>query len=983
MAGFREGQTATGPNGQKIVYQGGQWVPVGGARGVIITDPKQPYDVARARAEAETAGATAPHAGPKAAAEAETATAKARTAAIEADEAAAAQQRRIREQGTAADAQAEVLRVVRNAIEARRLSRKGWFTTGGSRAAGAGSVAERVSGSAAADLRATLDTIQGNVAFQRLQQMRQESPTGGAVGSVTERELALLSSTIASLDPNQSDERFQRSMQDVIEAYGRVYRNLGGDPNALAQVVSSDPLYVDNGGPTREMKELVGPGILPSSWSGMTPSGGSAPAIAPPSDGPRPFSNDADKAFASEAQQAFNRGASRAELDDLARRFGRDRFGLDLDKAIQLRDKGGYGATFGVPQSGSREATGIERISGNVADTPVGAFITGTGNAVTQGTLDEAGNLLSPGGMDAQVAKDLIAERHPVAYALGDLTGTGLSLFSAGRAAGAMPGFIGTASRFGGGLLPDVVLGGIRGAGEANDDRVGGALTGSLLAGGGGLVGNYAAAPIVGGTVRAADRGARNLLNLAPPPAAPTSAERSIIAALSRTDMPNVEATLQDAASRRVAMSLANASPEVEALTGAALRLSPRAAGTARATMAETSRGQYDRFVDSVGRELGPVENIPQRSADLIEQARTRAGPLYDAAYAAPGASVMGETLGPILQRPSMQRAMQGAVRIAREEGRDPMSLGFVFDDAGNPTAINSPSWQTLDYMKRGLDDVLETYRDRTTGRLVLDDEGRAIDQTRRDLLRTIDQTNPGYAAARAAYAGPASEREFLARGQRAVSANPNELGVNVSNLTPEQLEQVRLGFRAGMVDQAGRLRYSTNPFESVLGTPAMEQRLTALYGDDPVVAALMRTRDLERDVATSTNRLVGNSATAERLAADRAFEGSGASQFAIDVASNIALGQVPVGAIRHGATGAMRDAWTLGLGNRAVRRAEEIVPLTTVPDPAYSLQIARNLMGRDDAYRSYLDATTPRDPIAAAIAAALAGPAAASASAP
>src|SRR5690606_36603495 len=46
------------------------------------------------------------------------------------------------------------------------------------------------------NLRALLGTIKANAGFDRLQAMRDSSPTGGALGQVSERELAFLQSTI-------------------------------------------------------------------------------------------------------------------------------------------------------------------------------------------------------------------------------------------------------------------------------------------------------------------------------------------------------------------------------------------------------------------------------------------------------------------------------------------------------------------------------------------------------------------------------------------------------------------------------------------------------------------------------------------------------------------------------------------------------------------------------------------------------------------
>lgn len=109
---------------------------------------------------------------------------------------------------------------VMTAVDQALTATSGW-TTGAIGATGA-----MVPGTAAYNLDATLDTLKANLSFDRLQQMREASATGGALGSVTERELDLLGSTIASLKQGQDPEQLRRNLQAVKTRYGRVMNNL-------------------------------------------------------------------------------------------------------------------------------------------------------------------------------------------------------------------------------------------------------------------------------------------------------------------------------------------------------------------------------------------------------------------------------------------------------------------------------------------------------------------------------------------------------------------------------------------------------------------------------------------------------------------------------------------------------------------------------------------------------------------------------------
>lgn len=73
-----------------------------------------------------------------------------------------------------------------------------------------------IGGTPAADLAATLDTIEANLSFRALAEMRANSPTGGALGSITERELQLLGATVANLRQSQSPAQLRDNLA-IIE----------------------------------------------------------------------------------------------------------------------------------------------------------------------------------------------------------------------------------------------------------------------------------------------------------------------------------------------------------------------------------------------------------------------------------------------------------------------------------------------------------------------------------------------------------------------------------------------------------------------------------------------------------------------------------------------------------------------------------------------------------------------------------------------
>ena len=79
-----------------------------------------------------------------------------------------------------------------------------------------GQLSSGIGGSPAKDLDSTLATIKANLGFQELQDMRNNSPTGGALGQVSDFENRQLQSLSSNLDQSQSQEQLQQNLQEIV-----------------------------------------------------------------------------------------------------------------------------------------------------------------------------------------------------------------------------------------------------------------------------------------------------------------------------------------------------------------------------------------------------------------------------------------------------------------------------------------------------------------------------------------------------------------------------------------------------------------------------------------------------------------------------------------------------------------------------------------------------------------------------------------------
>ena len=78
----------------------------------------------------------------------------------------------------------------------------------------------------AREMKTYVDTLQANLAFDRLQEMRDNSETGGALGQVSNIELNLLQSSVAALDAGSRN--FPEQLAAVRGQYEDFKRGLLG-----------------------------------------------------------------------------------------------------------------------------------------------------------------------------------------------------------------------------------------------------------------------------------------------------------------------------------------------------------------------------------------------------------------------------------------------------------------------------------------------------------------------------------------------------------------------------------------------------------------------------------------------------------------------------------------------------------------------------------------------------------------------------------
>lgn len=286
----------------------------------------------------------------------------------------------------------------------------------------------------------------------------------------------------------------------------------------------------------------------------------------------------------------------------------------------------------------------------------------------------------------------------------------------------------------------------------------------------------------------------------------------------------------------------------------------PGAASTmARDLAEERMGGQGERLTADLSQAFrvqgDPVELSKSFSAQRAAQAR----PLYEQAYRE-GAQLNDPRLADYMTLPAFKQAYGRARRIAKYDG---VNL------PADPAKLTGFDLQTLDYVKRGLDDVL--YSGQRQGSLGNTELNR-IRESQQGFLQTLDELVPTYREARAAWAGPTAMKEALETGQKVSTMTLSEVQQAIDNMPPSQLEQFKIGALAGIRQKMSQTGDGRDLVRVVYGSPEKRDIIRALVGDDEFTK-LEQQFARERSIRRTDDKIRGNSSTVERQIARDDFE--------------------------------------------------------------------------------------------------------------
>lgn len=316
-----------------------------------------------------------------------------------------------------------------------------------------------------------------------------------------------------------------------------------------------------------------------------------------------------------------------------------------------------------------------------------------------------------------------------------------------------------------------------------------------------------------------------------------------------------------------------------------------------------------ERLADQIQTQLSPTSYFATREA-VTDALRRDAGQAYDAAYAV--GTIDDPRILDYLNDPEFRKAFDVAkeladkqAREARRTGADPtpfemeqvyrstgqvdperlallQQMGLSDDMIGRyladlgPAAMTTervalPNVRTLDYIKRGLDVMIEKGM---AGDAIQRENARLLRQARNNFVTRLDEVVPEYKAARQQYAGEMEVLEALDQGFKNFEKMKHEEVSELWNtFSTAEKDAYRMGAARNLWGQIMDPNADADYANRLINSRARRMKLQAIFPSQAQYDLFERALRRESEIFKNATKVLGLSPTARRMAALEAFE--------------------------------------------------------------------------------------------------------------
>lgn len=286
--------------------------------------------------------------------------------------------------------------------------------------------------------------------------------------------------------------------------------------------------------------------------------------------------------------------------------------------------------------------------------------------------------------------------------------------------------------------------------------------------------------------------------------------------------------------------------PNLQAQAGALAAVPGPAQATLRDALALRAKAASGRVADDVQRTIGTGPDIDQLKQSIVAEQSAASKPLYDAVRTQP--LPLEGNFRFVLQTPLGKDAFRQAANMAANDGIkvDGLTVGLV------------------DYAKRVLDDKASSAM-----RSGDKNAARQASEMASLLRRETDKLAPGYADARAAFAGPAAVLDAVDSGYGIFGRDvtPAQLSRQMQDMTSSERDAFLAGAQSWVEAQLGNAVNDVASLRNTFRRGWNAEKLQTLLGKD-VADDLLNSIERELQFGRTANAVAGNSETARRALA-------------------------------------------------------------------------------------------------------------------
>lgn len=252
---------------------------------------------------------------------------------------------------------------------------------------------------------------------------------------------------------------------------------------------------------------------------------------------------------------------------------------------------------------------------------------------------------------------------------------------------------------------------------------------------------------------------------------------------------------------------------------------------------------------------------------DIIKSAEEKVKPLYEQVYKA-NPSVESKDIDRILQTPAGKSALKKAAELMQNDRKllgftDPELLeqAKLAGQAIDGGVAKGLKMQTMDYVKRALDDMWNSAEYGSN-------ERRILNNLRKDMVSALDDADKSglYKEARKVWAGSMAGQEAMETGKDILKMDTNELKKYFNGLGDAEKELFKLGAAQSLRETVNSTPDRLNVARKIFGRQEYRDNLKEILGHkdfSKLRASLMR----QEKQHLLNNRILGNSRTALRAA--------------------------------------------------------------------------------------------------------------------